>query len=90
MTNLEYPSPHLIALHFIKRGVMSAQLLISKEFLPPGRASLSSASETHFFPAVFLSHESSVDLKYDLSLQPFSVSRGDAARSIDPKSSDDL
>lgn len=52
MTNPEYPSPHLIALHFIKRGVMSAQLLISKEFLPPGRASLSSASETHFFPSL--------------------------------------
>lgn len=45
-------SPHLIALHFIKRGVMSVQLLISKEFLPPGKGSLSSGSETHFFPSL--------------------------------------
>lgn len=46
------PSPHLIALHFIKRGIMNAQLLISKEFPPPGIGSLSSGSETHFFPSL--------------------------------------
>lgn len=31
---------------------MNAQLLISKEFMPPGTGSLSSGSETHFFPSL--------------------------------------
>lgn len=31
---------------------MNAQLLISEEFLPPGTGSLSSGSETHFFPSL--------------------------------------
>lgn len=31
---------------------MNAQLLISKEFLPPGIGSLSHGSETHFFPSL--------------------------------------
>lgn len=51
MTNTDL-LPHLIALHFIKRGIMNAQLLISKEFPPPGIGSLSSGSETHFFPSL--------------------------------------
>ena len=52
MTSTDSLLPHLIALHFIKREVMNAQLLISKEFLPPGTGSLSSGSETHFFPSL--------------------------------------
>ena len=52
MTSTDSLLPHLIALHFIKREVMNAQLLISKEFLPPGTGSLSSGSETHFLPSL--------------------------------------
>lgn len=52
MTSTDPLLPHLIALHFIKREVMNAQLLISKEFLPPGTGSLSSGSEAHFFPSL--------------------------------------
>jgi hypothetical protein len=51
MINTELPCP-LIALHFIKRRTMNAQPLISKEFPPPGIGSLSTGSETHFFPSL--------------------------------------